>query len=80
METIKSISNHVNAIRTKVAEMIDERRKTNKLEDVRKKAIAYCDNVKPFLDIIRDHVDALEMIVDDELWPMAKYRELVTIR
>ena len=80
IEMIKSISNHINMIRLKVTEMIEERKKTNKIEDVRGRAIAYCDNVKPFFDIIRDHVDHLEMIVDDELWPMAKYRELVTIR
>ena len=80
IETIKSISIHTNAIRTKVSEMIEERKKANKVENVREKAIAYCDKVKPYFDIIRDHVDKLEMIVDDELWPMAKYRELVTIR
>ena len=80
IEMIKSISNHINMIRLKVTEMIEERKKTNKIEDVRGRAIAYCDNVKPFFELIRDHVDHLEMIVDDELWPMAKYRELVTIR
>jgi glutamine synthetase len=80
LEMIKVVSNHMNTIRTKIAEMIDARKKANKIENVREKAIAYCDIVKPFLDIIRDHVDDLEMIVDDELWPMAKYRELVTIR
>ena len=80
IDMIKSMSTHINMIRTKVTEMIEERRKTNKIESVRARAIAYCDKVKPFFDIIRDHVDQLEMIVDDELWPMAKYRELVTIR
>ena len=80
IEMIRSISMHVNTIRSKVSEMIEERKKTNKIENVRERAIAYCDNVKPFFDIIRYHVDHLEMIVDDELWPMAKYRELVTIR
>ena len=80
IDMIKSMSTHINMIRTKVTEMIEERRKTNKIENVRARAIAYCDKVKPFFDIIRDHVDQLEMIVDDELWPMAKYRELVTIR
>ena len=80
VDMIKSISTHINTIRAKVTEMIEERKKTNKIENVRARAIAYCDNVKPFFDIIRYHVDHLEMIVDDELWPMAKYRELVTIR
>ena len=44
------------------------------------KAIFYCDKVKVSFDTIREHVDALEMIIDDEIWPMVKYRELVTIR
>jgi glutamine synthetase len=80
LETIKEISLHMNSIRGKVAEMIDARKKANKIDDVREKAIAYCDSVKPFFEIIREHVDKLEMIVDDELWPVAKYRELVSIR
>ena len=80
VDMIKSISTHINTIRAKVSEMIEERKKTNKIENVRARAIAYCDNVKPFFDVIRYHIDHLEMIVDDELWPMAKYRELVTIR
>jgi glutamine synthetase len=80
VDMIKSIDAHVSSIRTKVNEMIEERKKANKIENVRDKAIAYCDFVKPFFDVIRDHVDKLEMIVDDELWPLAKYRELVTIR
>ncbi len=80
IEMINAISQHINVIRTKVNEMIEARKKANKIENVREKAIAYCDKVKPYFDIIREHVDKLEMIVDDELWPMAKYRELVTIR
>jgi len=80
IETIKSISGHVNAIRTKAADLIDERRRANKIADVREKAVAYCDKVRPYLDEIRDHVDKLEMIVDDEMWPLAKYRELVAMR
>jgi glutamine synthetase len=80
IDTIRAISQHMNIIRGKVAEMIDERKKANKIDDVRSKAIAYCDKVKPFFDIIREHVDKLEMIIDDELWPVAKYRELVSIR
>ncbi len=80
VETIKSIGSDMTVIKTKVAEMIEARKKANKLENVREKAITYCDKVKPYFDVIRDHVDKLEMIVDDELWPLAKYRELVTIR
>ena len=64
----------------KVEQMIEARKKSNKMENIREKAISYCDNVKGYFDPIRDHVDALEMLVDDEMWPLAKYRELVTIR
>ncbi len=80
LDTIKSISNHMNNIRGKAAEMIEARKKANKIESIRDKAIAYCDTVKPYFDVIREHVDKLEMIIDDELWPIAKYRELVSIR
>jgi glutamine synthetase len=80
IEMIKTISKSINIIHAKVASMIDERKKANKMENVRDKAIAYCDKVRPFFDEIREHVDNLEMIIDDELWPLAKYRELVTIR
>ena len=80
VEMIREISGHVSAIKTKVENMIDARRKANKMTDIREKAISYCDVVRPFLDTIREHIDKLEMVVDDELWPVAKYRELVTIR
>ena len=80
MQMINEISTHINGINKLVDEMIDARKKANKMENIRNKAICYCDEVKSFFDPIRDHVDALEMLVDDEIWPMAKYRELVTIR
>ncbi len=80
LEMVEAISKHVVGIRQLVHEMIDARRKANKIEAPRDKAIAYCDKVKAYFETIRDHVDHLEMIVDDELWPLAKYRELVTIR
>jgi glutamine synthetase len=80
IEMITEISEHVNAIRKNVNEMIEERKRANKIENIRDKAIAYCDKVRPYFDEIRYHADKLEMIVDDEMWPMTKYRELVTIR
>lgn len=80
LEMVREISTHITAIRSKVNQMTEARKKANKLDNMREKAITYCDKVRPFFDEIRDHVDKLEMIVDDELWPMAKYRELVTIR
>ncbi|HQW00421.1 MAG TPA: glutamine synthetase III [Bacteroidia bacterium] len=80
MEMITEISKHVNSINKLVDQMIEARKKANKMENIRERAINYCDDVKPYFEQIRDHVDSLEMLVDDEIWPMAKYRELVTIR
>ena len=77
---IMEISEHLGMIKTNVDKMIDARKKANKIEDIREKAIAYCDEVKSYFDTIRYHVDKLEIMVDDELWPLAKYRELVMIR
>lgn len=80
IQMIEEISEHVSAIRKNVDEMIEARKKANRIENARDKAIAYCDKVKPYFEEIRTHVDKLEMLVDDELWPLPKYRELVTIR
>ena len=80
LEMICSISDHISNIRKLVTKMIDARKKANKIDQVKDKAISYCDEVRPYLDVIRDHVDHLEMLVDDELWPLAKYRELVSLR
>jgi glutamine synthetase len=77
---IGEISEHISAIKNNTDDMIEARKKANKLEDARDKAIAYCDKVRPYFDEIRTHVDKLEMLVDDELWPLPKYRELVTIK
>jgi glutamine synthetase len=63
-----------------VDDMIEARKKANNLEDARDKAIAYCDKVKPFLEKIRYHADKLELLVDDELWPLPKMRELMFTR
>lgn len=80
VEMLQEISEHVTTIKIKVDEMIEARKKANKLENQRDKAIAYCNTVRSFFDIIRYHADKLEMIVDDEIWPLAKYRELVIVR
>ena len=77
---IEEISDRISQIKTMVDEMIEERKKANKIEDVREKAIAYCDKVRPFLDRIRYHSDKLELLVDDELWPLPKMRELLFTR
>lgn len=80
LRLIEKVSTHVNAINAKVHEMIDARKIANNIESEREKAIAYHDNVAPYLDEIRYHVDKLELIVDNEMWPLAKYRELLFIR
>ncbi len=80
LDMIKEISEHVSIIKTKTDEMIEARKKANKIENAREKAIAYCDKVRIYFDEIRYHADKLEMLVDDEIWPLAKYRELVSIR
>jgi glutamine synthetase len=77
MRALEKISRHVKEINVKVYRMIDERKKANAIEDMANRAEEYFKNVLPFLDSIRYHIDKLEMIIDDELWPMPKYRELL---
>lgn len=77
IRVITEISNHVNSVLTKVDQMIEERKKANNLTNSRDKAIAYCDDVKPFFEEIRYHIDKLELCVDDELWPLPKMREML---
>jgi len=80
LELIRTISEHTSYIKAKVNEMIEARKVANKIEDVREKALAYSTKVFPFLDDIRYHIDKLEFIVDDEYWPLPKYRELLFTR
>jgi glutamine synthetase len=80
LDIINKISGHVNFIKTNVEEMITERKKANVIEDIREKAIAYDEKVKTFFDPIRYHVDKLEQLIDDELWPLPKFRELLFIK
>jgi glutamine synthetase len=77
MLTIKEISEHVEEIKDKVAEMLEERKKANRLDNMEKQALVYNQKVMPYLEVIRSHVDKLELMVDDELWPLPKYRELL---
>ena len=74
---ISEISEHINIIKTKVDEMTEARKKANAITDVKKQAIDYCDKVKSYFDVIRYHVDKLELLIDDENWPLPKYRELL---
>ncbi len=81
IETIKKISGYINDIQKYSREMTETRRKLNKLEDSRKKAIGYCDDVKgKYFEKIRYAVDKLELLVNDEDWPLVKYREMLFIR
>ena len=80
IELIREISTHISYIKAKVKEIIEARKMANKIEDTRKKAEAYSKTIFPFLDDIRYHVDKLELIVDNEKWPLAKYRELLFTR
>ncbi|MGE4568485.1 MAG: glutamine synthetase III [Bacteroidales bacterium] len=80
LRIIEKISDHVSAVNAKVHQMTDARKRANAIEDAREKAIAYHDEVFPFLDQIRYHIDKLELIVDNEMWPLPKYRELLFIR
>ena len=79
-EMIVTISDHISSIKKLVNEMIEERKKANVIEDSYKKALAYENKVKPYLDEIRYHIDKLELIVDNEIWPLPKYRELLFTR
>jgi glutamine synthetase len=80
METITEISEHVDKIKTYVNEMIEARKHANRIHEPEEKAFAYCVKVLPYFDKIRYHADKLELLVDDELWPLPKYRELLFIR
>lgn len=80
IELIKEIGGHISAIKIKCKEMIEARKKANVIDEAMKKAEAYDAKVRPFLDDIRSHIDKLELIVDDEKWPLPKYRELLFVR
>lgn len=80
LQNIKEISEHIAEIRQYVEEMTEERRIANRLESTEEMADAYCNKVKPYFDKIRYHVDKLEMLIDDQLWPLPKYRELLFIK
>ena len=74
---IAEISKRIEAINSGVTKMINERKMANSIDNTTKKAEIYCSKVKPLFDDIRYHCDKLELLIDDELWPLAKYRELL---
>ena len=80
MNLIEAISSHIENINGGITEMINARKKANKIEDSEKRAIAYCDQIRPYFEQIRYNCDKLELLVDDEIWPLTKYRELLFTR
>jgi glutamine synthetase len=77
LEAIKKMSRHINTIQKGVDDMIEARKSANKIDDARERAIAYREEVFSYFDTIRYSVDKLELMVDDEDWPLIKYRELM---
>lgn len=77
LEIIERLSKHISALHAGIRQMIDVRKKADTYTDLSKRAQAYSKDVVPFLDDIRYHCDKLELLVDDNLWPLAKYRELL---
>ena len=77
---LKEISLHISEIKISVEKMIEERKNANKIEHAKPKAIAYCNKVVPHFETIRNHIDKLELMIDDEQWTLPKYRELLFIK
>ena len=81
IEAIERVGSHIETVKTNVAAMIEERREVNLIENTHEKAIAYCDRIKEkYFESIRHAVDQLELNVDDEDWPLVKYREMLFLR
>lgn len=80
LSIIEKISSHMLVIKETVETMVEARRQANRLKNERAKALAYHDNVVPCMETIRYHIDKLELMVDNEIWPLPKYRELLFIR
>jgi glutamine synthetase len=81
VQTLKEITGHIDTIKTGVRQMIEERKRINKITDTHERALAYCDDIKEkYFDKIRDAVDKLELLVDNQDWPLVKYRELLFLR
>jgi glutamine synthetase len=78
-ELVVDLSNHLAQVKSNVDAMIEARKVCNKIEENAPKAKAYCDQVVPFFDKIRYHADKLEQLVDNQLWPLPKYREILSL-
>lgn len=81
IQTIEQIARHIDIIKKNVTAMVNERKRVNKITDTRERALEYCDQIKvKYFDVIRRSVDKLELLVDNEDWPLVKYRELLFLR
>ena len=80
IDTIEAIATHCRMIKEETEAMVEARKVANRIASERDKAIAYHDTVVPRMDVIRRHIDKLELMVDNEMWPLPKYRELLFIR
>ncbi|RAV98069.1 glutamine synthetase III family protein [Pseudochryseolinea flava] len=81
VQTIREISGHIDTIKNNVRAMVDERKRLNKEGNTHTRAVGYCEDIKEkYFDVIRDAVDKLELLVDNEDWPLVKYRELLFLR
>ncbi len=79
-EIIEQIAHHMNAMKSASDSMLSARKKANQIDDLEKRAFAYCDDVRIFFDEIRYHADKLELLIDDEHWPLPKFREMLFTR
>ena len=80
IDLIEKINKHTSFIAENVEAMVEKRKVVNKIEDIREKAVAYHDEIAPYMDSIRYHIDKLELIIEDGMWTLPKYRELLFIR
>ncbi|MCZ4223286.1 glutamine synthetase III [Pedobacter rhodius] len=80
IDIVKKVNEHLEIVKTNIDAMLEERKVTNKIEDTREKAIAYDEKVKTYFEVIRYHADKLEQIVDDSVWPLPKFRELLFMK
>jgi glutamine synthetase len=80
IQSIRKIAEHLKEIREKVKELVDKRKEINQVEDVVLRAQLYASEIKPYIEEVRYHIDKLELIVDNQMWPLPKYRELLFIR
>ena len=77
IDTLKKISMYVNRISADVEALVEARKKANKIENIAERAKVYSYEVKTMMEKVRDSADNLEMLIDDEMWPLPKYRELL---